>query len=113
MTTLSLPQDSVEERACSVGFPSEHVEVRVVNTQSRRTVPIGEAGELCVRGYNVMRGYWDEPLYAPECPNEHHILIGSNVRNVNAFSFVSTKRDPIRMVLNTRSQAKPIAELWA
>jgi 3-isopropylmalate/(R)-2-methylmalate dehydratase small subunit len=38
----------------------EGVEVRVVDEQGR-TVPPGEEGEILVRGYNVMQGYWQDP----------------------------------------------------
>jgi fatty-acyl-CoA synthase len=37
------------------------VEVKIVSTETGRTVPRGEPGELLTRGYSVMRGYWNEP----------------------------------------------------
>lgn len=44
----------------TVGHVQEHIEVKVVDEQGR-TVPFGERGELCVRGYNTMLEYWGEP----------------------------------------------------
>ncbi|GAA4574637.1 hypothetical protein GCM10023176_42070 [Micromonospora coerulea] len=38
-----------------------HVEVKVVDPATGVTVPRGEPGELCTRGYSVMLGYWEEP----------------------------------------------------
>jgi fatty-acyl-CoA synthase len=38
-----------------------HVEIKVVDPESGRTVPRGETGEYCTRGYSVMLGYWEEP----------------------------------------------------
>src|SRR5699024_3683906 len=37
-----------------------HVEVKVIDPVSGLTIPRGESGELCTRGYSVMLGYWDE-----------------------------------------------------
>jgi fatty-acyl-CoA synthase len=37
------------------------VEVKVVDPESGLTLPRGESGELCTRGYSVMLGYWEEP----------------------------------------------------
>ena len=34
-------------------------------------VPVGEKGELCVRGYVVMRGYWDDPEKTAEVIDEN------------------------------------------
>jgi fatty-acyl-CoA synthase len=34
--------------------------VKIVDDEGR-TVPVGATGELCTRGYSVMRGYWDDP----------------------------------------------------
>jgi fatty-acyl-CoA synthase len=38
-----------------------HVEVKIVDPDSGQTLPRGEPGELCTRGYSVMLGYWEEP----------------------------------------------------
>lgn len=52
--------DPVGKRVSTVGRIHPHVEVKVVD-ETGRTLPVGERGELCTRGYSVMRGYWDEP----------------------------------------------------
>ncbi|MCP4424491.1 MAG: AMP-binding protein [Chloroflexi bacterium] len=44
----------------TVGRPQESVELKVIDEQGRE-LPLGDEGELCVRGYNVMRGYWNDP----------------------------------------------------
>ena len=47
-------------KAGSIGFPIDGVEMRVVDAAGRE-VPIGESGEILIRGHNVMRGYWNKP----------------------------------------------------
>jgi fatty-acyl-CoA synthase len=51
--------DSVERRVSTVGRVQPHLEVKIVDTAGR-IVPVGEPGELCTRGYAVMRGYWQD-----------------------------------------------------
>ena len=51
--------DPLEKRVSTVGRIHPHVEVKVIDADGR-TVPVGERGELCTRGYSVMRGYWDD-----------------------------------------------------
>ncbi|GGT04826.1 MULTISPECIES: AMP-binding protein [Streptomyces] len=61
VSTQTRADDSVERRVSTVGRVGPHLEVKVVDPQTGRTVPRGEAGELCTRGYSVMLGYWGEP----------------------------------------------------
>ncbi|HXZ63483.1 MAG TPA: long-chain fatty acid--CoA ligase [Streptosporangiaceae bacterium] len=44
----------------SIGTPVEGVEMRLVS-DSGGPVPVGEVGEICIRGHNVMKGYWGKP----------------------------------------------------
>ena len=44
-----------------MGAVHPHLEIKVVDPVSRETLPRGETGELCTRGYSVMLGYWEEP----------------------------------------------------
>jgi fatty-acyl-CoA synthase len=44
----------------TVGRPMPGVRLKVVDTDGAE-LPAGAAGELCVQGYNVMRGYWNDP----------------------------------------------------
>jgi malonyl-CoA/methylmalonyl-CoA synthetase len=50
-----------ERRIGSVGHPLPGVEVRIVESESRETLPDGEIGELEIRGPNVFKGYWGRP----------------------------------------------------
>jgi fatty-acyl-CoA synthase len=53
--------DDLERRVSTVGNVHPWVEAKVIDPTTGRTVPRGAAGELCVRGYLVMRGYWGDP----------------------------------------------------
>ncbi|MFH8636791.1 AMP-binding protein [Streptomyces goshikiensis] len=61
VSTQTRADDSVERRVSTVGRVGPHLEVKVVDPATGRTVPRGEPGELCTRGYSVMLGYWGEP----------------------------------------------------
>ena len=51
--------DPIGKKVATVGRIHPHLEVKVVD-ESGRTVPAGQEGELCTRGYSVMSGYWGE-----------------------------------------------------
>ena len=57
--TMSAIHDSLERRVSTVGNACANTEVKVVSA-SGETVPVGEQGELCTRGYLVMKGYDQE-----------------------------------------------------
>jgi len=55
----SFTTDPAEKHCTTVGRVHPHLEVKAVDTEGR-TVPAGARGELLVRGYSVMQGYWDD-----------------------------------------------------
>jgi fatty-acyl-CoA synthase len=55
----SSTNDPLEKRVATVGRVMPHLEVKVVDEQGQ-IVPIGTKGELCTRGYSVMKGYWGD-----------------------------------------------------
>ncbi|MEZ5657835.1 MAG: AMP-binding protein [Burkholderiaceae bacterium] len=52
--------DAVDLRVSTVGRIQPHCEAKIIGADGR-IVPVGEKGELCTRGYLVMRGYWNDP----------------------------------------------------
>jgi fatty-acyl-CoA synthase len=59
--THTLPDDPHPDWISTVGRPLPGVEVKVIDSRSRETVPRGTVGEICARGFGVMTGYFDDP----------------------------------------------------
>ena len=58
LTHLTRPDDTFERRIETVGRNLPHQEVKVVDVETGKLVRYGETGEICFRGYHVMRGYY-------------------------------------------------------
>ncbi|ATA82785.1 AMP-binding protein [Capnocytophaga leadbetteri] len=50
-----------EKQIHSVGTIQDHLEIKIINPETKAIVPRGENGELCTRGYSVMLKYWNSP----------------------------------------------------
>lgn len=66
MTETSLachttPQDAAWVRPGAVGLTLPNMESKIVDVETGAALGVGERGEICVRGPNVMRGYWNDP----------------------------------------------------
>jgi fatty-acyl-CoA synthase len=76
LSTQTLPDDPIELRVGSVGRPLPNTEIKVID-EDGHIVPRGRPGELCTRGYNVMRGYWGDPeRTAKDIDQAHWIRTG-------------------------------------
>ena len=53
--------DTIEDKAGTIGPPMPGVEIKIIDVESGETLPIGEVGEYCTRGYHVMNGYFEMP----------------------------------------------------
>jgi fatty-acyl-CoA synthase len=59
LSTQTRRDDAIELRVGTVGRPLPNTEIKIID-DAGRIVPTGETGELCTRGYCVMRGYWGD-----------------------------------------------------
>ncbi|QEL22890.1 AMP-binding protein [Bosea sp. F3-2] len=53
--------DSTDVRVSTVGVIQPHLEAKIIDPDTGNVVAFGLPGELCVRGYSVMKGYWQAP----------------------------------------------------
>jgi fatty-acyl-CoA synthase len=61
VTHMTRATDAVERRLRTVGTNLPHQEAKVVDPETGAMVPTGTVGEVCFRGYHVMRGYFEQP----------------------------------------------------
>ncbi|MEW5952708.1 MAG: AMP-binding protein [Bacillota bacterium] len=59
--TMTRVDDPLELRVSTVGKALPNVEVKIVNPDTGEEVPAGVQGELCTRGYHIMKGYYNMP----------------------------------------------------
>ncbi len=57
--TQTLPTDNLQRRTETVGRAMPHIEMKIVDPLTNSTLGCGQQGEVCCRGYNVMKGYFN------------------------------------------------------
>jgi fatty-acyl-CoA synthase len=75
--------DPLERRVSTVGRIHPHLEAKVVD-ELGHIVPHGTQGELCTRGYSVMRGYWGDPEKTAEAIDEAGWMHTGDVATIDA-----------------------------
>lgn len=75
VVTGSTPDEPMDEWVHTVGKPLDHVEVKVVDSE-HNTVPLNTRGELCVRGYLVFLGYYNQPDKTKEAVRDEWYYTG-------------------------------------
>ncbi|WP_089966985.1 AMP-binding protein [Lihuaxuella thermophila] len=68
--TQTRTNDPIEIRVSTVGRKLPHTEVKIIDPKTGETVPPGVQGELCTRGYHVMKGYYKMPEATREVIDE-------------------------------------------
>jgi acyl-CoA synthetase (AMP-forming)/AMP-acid ligase II len=88
LVTTTLPSvDGWEEITATVGRPVWQVEVRIADAAGNESPP-GTAGELLVRGWNVMQGYWEDPERTAEAIDSAGWLHTGDVAVIDQCGFV-------------------------
>ena len=59
--TMTTTRDPVERRVSTVGRAFPHTELKIIDPKTGKIVPLGEIGEICARGYCVMKCYYNNP----------------------------------------------------
>jgi fatty-acyl-CoA synthase len=86
--TMTQPDDPLELKAATVGVPLPHIEVKIIDLTSGRLVPCGEQGELCCRGYLVMKGYYKMPEETREAIDEDGWLHTGDLATMDSRGYI-------------------------
>jgi long-chain acyl-CoA synthetase len=91
------PLDGVR-KAGSIGLPIPHVEVSIQDDAGNQLKP-GEIGELCVRGGNVMIGYWNQPQETAKVMRNGWLLTGDIAyRDEDGYLFITDRKKDMLLV---------------
>jgi fatty-acyl-CoA synthase len=88
LTHLTVRDDSLDRRVNTVGRNLPHQEVKIVDVNSRRTVPLGERGEICFRGYHIMQGYYGDDQATRSAIDAHGWLASGDLGVMDAEGYV-------------------------
>lgn len=72
--TQSRVDDPFEVRCSTVGRAYEFTEVKVLDPETGKECPVGVQGEMCCRGYNVMKGYYKNPTATAQVLDKNGFL---------------------------------------
>jgi len=89
VVTQTERSDDLERRTSTVGRTHPHVELKIVSPETNEVVPIGAAGELCARGYSVMKGYWNDPERTAEVIDAEGFMHTGDLAVMNEAGYVN------------------------
>ena len=107
IVTQTLARDTLERRTETVGPPIPHTELKVVDPATGSIVPVGEQGEICARGYQIMRGYYNNEKATNEAIDEAGWLHTGDIglmRPDGAFKITGRIKDMIIRLSRDRGQ---------
>jgi fatty-acyl-CoA synthase len=89
VSTMTRVDDDLARRTETVGRVMPHIEVKVVDPVTGRTLARGVPGELCTRGASVMLGYWDEPDKTAEAIDRARWMHTGDLATMDADGYLS------------------------
>ncbi|XP_077358207.1 medium-chain acyl-CoA ligase ACSF2, mitochondrial isoform X2 [Festucalex cinctus] len=87
VTFCGSPLDNMERKCQTVGYIMDHTEAKIVNPSSGQLLPLGSSGEILIRGYCVMLGYWNEPEMTRRCIGENGWYKTGDIGSLDAFGY--------------------------
>lgn len=90
VSVQSSVNDTIDKRVSTVGQVHPHVEIKIVDPEGQ-LVSQGTLGELCVRGYSVMAGYWGEEEKTREVIDAAGWMHTGDIAEMDAEGFVKIK----------------------
>jgi long-chain acyl-CoA synthetase len=98
-------------KAGSIGVPIADVEVSIQD-ENGKMLPDGEVGELCVRGGNVMRGYWNNPDETAKALKNGWLLTGDvGYRDADGYYFITDRKKDMLLVNGINVYPREIEEV--
>ncbi|HEY9224142.1 MAG TPA: AMP-binding protein [Variovorax sp.] len=85
-SSTDTPQD---KRVSTVGTVQPHLEVKIIDPETGATVPRGQSGELCTRGYSVMHGYWGDEEKTREAIDVEHWMHTGDLATMDDEGYVN------------------------
>ncbi len=79
----------LEKRVATVGRVHPHLEIKVVDPETGTTVPVGETGEFCTKGYSVMHGYWGDEEKTREAIDSEGWMHTGDLATMDAEGYVN------------------------
>jgi len=98
-------------KAGSIGLPIANVEVSVQD-DAGRMLAAGEVGEICVRGGNVMQGYWNNPEESANVMRAGWLLTGDiGYRDADGYYFITDRKKDMLLVNGINVYPREIEEM--
>jgi len=88
ITHLTTSEDTLERRIETVGKNLPHQEVKIVDLETGQTVPVGQIGEICFRGYHVMMEYYGDEEATRKAIDTHGWLHSGDLGTMDSEGYV-------------------------
>jgi fatty-acyl-CoA synthase len=82
-------EDPPEIRLATVGRPMPGIEIKVVDPESGESLPPGQQGELCYRGWTLMKGYYNMPEATGAAVDQEGWLHSGDLATINERGYVN------------------------
>src|SRR5262245_47981759 len=98
-------------KAGSIGLPIPDVEVSIHDDHGQ-VLPAGGVGELCVRGGNVMLGYWNQPEETQKALREEWLLTGDvGYKDADGYIFITDRKKDMLLVNGINVYPREVEEI--